>query len=68
MVGKTNSQHLTDVTAINHSQIGEYFKILNCCEEMREVFERYSGTKLDSYLQYLAPLLTRENFRQFLIF
>lgn len=35
---------------------------------MKDTFEKYSEVKIISYLQYLVPMLTRENFKQFLIF
>lgn len=54
-------------TSLTHEEINSYFKISSCCEQIREVFEKYAGVKFISFYDYLKPTMNKQAFLAFLV-
>jgi hypothetical protein len=50
---KSRKQPLTAEVELTINEIGDYFKILHCSEDLLQVYEKYSKNRLTDKLDYL---------------
>ena len=53
-------------TLLTHEEINNYYKISSCCDQLKNVFEKYAGVKFTNYYDYLAKSMSKQAFLAFL--